>query len=91
MVVDLESARRIGLPVLVVHKTVAPPSRAFDALSPRERQVARLVAEGHRNESIALRLGVRLGTVKDHVHHVLTKTGLGSRTELAALVARAQL
>jgi DNA-binding NarL/FixJ family response regulator len=61
----------------------------FAALSEREREVALLVARGLRNKEIAAELGIAESTVKDHVHHVLEKSGLGSRAEIiAGLTAR---
>lgn len=42
------------------------------------------MAVGLRNKDIGLALGIALGTVKDHVHRVLDKTGLDSRAAVAA-------
>ncbi len=53
------------------------------ALTPRERDVARLVATGQRNRGIAAALGISEGTVKMHLHNVYAKLGLESRTQLA--------
>ena len=55
-------------------------------LSPREREVSRLVAEGLSNKNIADRLHIALGTVKDHVHRILEKTQCANRTALALAV-----
>lgn len=52
-------------------------------LTPRERDVARLVAAGQRNRAIAATLGISEGTVKMHLHNVYAKLGLESRTQLA--------
>lgn len=52
-------------------------------LTPRERDVARLVATGRRNRGIATALGISEGTVKMHLHNVYAKMGLESRTQLA--------
>ena len=54
------------------------------ALSVRQREVATLISLGRSNSEIAQRLGISLATVKDHVHHILERTGLRSRTALAA-------
>lgn len=53
------------------------------ALTRRERDVARLVAAGQRNRTIADALGISEGTVKMHLHNVYAKLGLESRTQLA--------
>ena len=52
-------------------------------LSPREREVAELVADGLSNAAIAERLVVSVRTVTSHLDHAYTKLGIGSRTELA--------
>lgn len=55
------------------------------ALTPRERQVWRLLAEGHSNAEIARDLAVSARTVKFHVSNVLRKLMVSNRTEAAAL------
>lgn len=56
-------------------------------LTPRERQVLDLLAEGHPNKVVADRLGLSTKTVEDHRAAVLAKTGA---TGLAALIALAR-
>jgi two-component system, NarL family, nitrate/nitrite response regulator NarL len=53
------------------------------SLSPRERQLAILVAQGLRNREIATELGITEGTVKVYLHSIFDKLGIGNRTELA--------
>jgi DNA-binding NarL/FixJ family response regulator len=62
----------------------------LDVLTPREREVLALMAEGRSNAGIAKRLWVTEGTVEKHVHSILTKlrlpeTGEDHRRVLAAL------
>ena len=55
------------------------------SLSPREREVLRLLAGGSRNRDIARSLGISDNTVKFHVSNLFRKTGTRTRSELAAL------
>ncbi|THF63350.1 response regulator transcription factor [Pseudothauera rhizosphaerae] len=58
-------------------------------LSPRESEVARLVALGLPNKVVARELDISEKTVHVHRQHVMDKTGLGSAAELARLMLRA--
>lgn len=65
------------------------PSRvAVDhPLKPREQQVARLIADGHRNRQIAARLSLSIRTVEAHTASIRRKLGLSSRAHIAHWVA----
>lgn len=52
-------------------------------LTPRELEVARLIAQGMSNKSVAGKLDISEGTVKLHVHHVYEKLQLDGRMALA--------
>jgi DNA-binding NarL/FixJ family response regulator len=54
----------------------SPPA---DALTPRELDVLRLVAEGGTNQSVARRLLVSETTIKTHLLHIYTKLGVRDR------------
>src|SRR5262249_10592366 len=55
------------------------------ALTPREREVMALVAEGLSNKVIGRRLHLTEGTVKTHLHRIYGKVGVANRTALAAV------
>jgi two-component system response regulator DesR len=59
------------------------------ALSPREREVLALAAEGSTTTEIAARLGVALGTVKRHLSSCFAKLGVENRSEALALLVDA--
>jgi DNA-binding CsgD family transcriptional regulator len=59
------------------------------ALSPREVEVAQLVAVGLTNRQIAERLVISERTAQNHVQHILTKLGFTSRSQIAAWSVRA--
>jgi DNA-binding CsgD family transcriptional regulator len=58
------------------------------ALSPRERDVLLLVAEGRRDQEIAARLYLSHHTVANHVRNILGKLGVSSRAAAVAHAAR---
>jgi DNA-binding NarL/FixJ family response regulator len=62
------------------------PSRRESPLTPREREVLRLIATGLSNREIAFQLGTTEGTVKNHTSSILTKLDVRDRTR-AVLVA----
>lgn len=64
----------------------APSRGPVDDLSPREREVLRLLALGYTNQEIAEMLVVSVRTVESHRAHVMTKLRAGSR---AAMVRHA--
>lgn len=85
MTVDFDAADVLGHPMVVLRPTSGVPDPTLDTLTPREREVAGLVAAGLRNKDIAIALDITVATVKDHVHRILDKTGVDSRTAVAVL------
>jgi NarL family two-component system response regulator LiaR len=69
-----------------LHKPPAPDP--LHALSPREREVLRLVARGHSNRQIARELRIGDETVKTHVSSVLAKLGVQDRIQAAIFALR---
>lgn len=62
--------------------------QAEDALTPRERDVLRLVGEGKRNFEIARALGISENTVKTHVTSMMRKLSIDDRLQLTLFAAR---
>jgi two-component system, NarL family, nitrate/nitrite response regulator NarL len=66
----------------------APVPAPQEDLTPREREVLQLVAEGLPNKLIASRLKISEHTVKFHVNAILSKLNVASRTEAVVRAAR---
>ena len=60
-------------------------------ISPREREVLGLLAEGLRNEDIAARLGLSPDTVRAHIRNAMRKLDADTRTHAVALALRQSL
>lgn len=61
---------------------------ALDALSAREREVLRLLAEGAGTRDIARRLYISPATARNHIQHILGRLEVGSRLQAVALALR---
>ena len=61
------------------------------ALTPRELEIVRMVAEGLRNKAIAERLSISEGTVKVHLHNIYEKLGVDGRLELTLCAQQKKL
>ncbi|WP_067825210.1 helix-turn-helix transcriptional regulator [Actinomadura kijaniata] len=64
-------------------ESAEPRPDARDALTPQERRIAALVAEGATNKEVAARLFLSTRTVEYHLYRIYPKLGVSSRTELA--------
>jgi len=83
------TARRLGMAPALAAATalatdLAGTAGAPVALTRREREIARLVADGLANRAIAEKLVLSERTVETHVRNLLTKLGLTNRTQVAA-------
>jgi len=81
LVLDPEVARE----AMRDREASADGSRAedpYDTLTDREKQVLKLVAEGHSNKEVADELGISVKTAMSHREHIMEKLDLHSRTEL---------
>jgi DNA-binding NarL/FixJ family response regulator len=68
-----------------------PAAAPAEPLTPREREVLALLAEGLANKAIAARLGISEHTAKFHVNAILGKLGVESRAEAIVQAARTGL
>ena len=74
-----------------------PPSRSrrpseghsdlppVEPLTPRELELLRLMKHGQTNQQIAQNLSISVSTVKNHVHHIISKLGASDRVQAVAL------
>jgi DNA-binding NarL/FixJ family response regulator len=65
----------------------APVDPELDQLTPREREVLRLIARGYSYKEVAARLSLSVKTIETHVSSVLRKLQLSSRHELTTWAA----
>jgi DNA-binding NarL/FixJ family response regulator len=72
-------------------REVRTPEKSCEALTERETDVLRLLAQGQSNKEIAQNLSIGEQTVKTHVSHILDKLGVPSRTQAALYAMRAGL
>ncbi|MFW5473037.1 response regulator [Knoellia sp. CPCC 206450] len=79
-------ARRLGAELASARRPAVPDT--VDALTPREREVLLLMAEGASNAEIAGRLFIGEGTVKTHVARVLDKLGVRDRLQAVVVAYR---
>jgi DNA-binding CsgD family transcriptional regulator len=90
-----EVASRLGArPLLAMVEQVggrAPAAERSTDLTPREREILALVAEGRTNGEIARQLFISTKTVSVHVSNILAKLGASGRTEAAAIARRDNL
>ena len=75
-----------GIVIARGHSESEPDAQELSALTPREREVARLVATGLPTKSIASQLGISSHTARHHIEHVFSKLGVNCRAGVASLV-----
>jgi len=82
-------AARVGI---FLSEPDLPPSIDRDAvartfrLTPRESEIAILLADGSDREMVAMQLGIGVGTVREHLRQVFAKTGVRSQPALLGLL-----
>jgi non-specific serine/threonine protein kinase len=85
-VLDLARGAPTTVPTTVRAAPVIPGKPVDSPLTPREREIAELVAQGVSNKEIASRLVIAPRTAEGHVEHILVKLGFTSRAQIAAWV-----
>jgi non-specific serine/threonine protein kinase len=73
---------------LALRDPAANAGTQISRLSPREREVADLVAQGLSDREISSRLVISRRTAESHVAHIFAKLGFSSRVQLATYIAR---
>lgn len=66
--------------------TVRVIDKGWDALTPREREIVRLVAGGKSNAEIAKKLVISDRTVANHIRHIYEKLDVHNRVELTQVM-----
>lgn len=73
------------------NESLVGQASAWDDLTPREREILCLLADGQSNKVIARNLGISDGTVKLHVKAILRKLDVHSRVEAAVIAVEQNL
>ncbi len=68
----------------LILRTTPKTTSATVTLSPREQEIARMIAKGYPNKTIAAVLDISAWTVCTHIRRVFAKLGVGSRAEMVA-------
>jgi two-component system, NarL family, response regulator LiaR len=66
-----------------------PEAEALTSLTDRELEILGLISRGQTNADIASSLYLSVGTVKTHVHRIISKLGVSDRTQAAVLAIKA--
>jgi DNA-binding NarL/FixJ family response regulator len=84
----LEEALQAGRSAVLTSAAGEHSNPAFEALTPREREVMALLIQGHTNRQIAEALLITPNTTKKHVDHILQKLGVSTRAGAVAAALR---
>jgi two-component system response regulator NreC len=88
---DASRGRRYVSPLLAPKLSGAKPGTDGNKLTPREREVLRLIALGHTSVEIAQKLGLSPRTIETHRARIHRKLGLDTRAELVRYALRHEL
>ena len=84
-------SREIARKVIASFQEPVTVATEVEDLSPREREILRLIADGLGNEQIGTRLFISPQTVRTHVGKTMEKLEVHSRTEAVAVALRQKL
>ena len=76
---------------LALQGNLTPGSRPPDELSPREREIVQLLAEGSSNKEVASLLGISIKTAETHRAAIIKKMGFNTFAELVRYAVRNHL
>ena len=88
LVLDPEIARDAVTGEPATPADVAAGPDPYERLTDREKQVLKLVAEGHSNKDVATLLGISIKTAMSHREHVMAKVDAHNRTDLIRFALR---
>jgi two-component system, NarL family, response regulator NreC len=88
MVLDPDVARDAVTGEPAAPEVVAAQADPYERLTDREKQVLKLVAEGHSNKEVADVLGISVKTAMSHREHLMAKLDVHSRTDLIRFALR---
>lgn len=89
---SLQFSPNVQAQLINPYPIIAPKiEKIYDQLTDREGDVLQLMAKGFSNRQIAEKLVIGLGTVKNHVSHILSKLGVEDRTQAVVMALRGEL
>jgi DNA-binding NarL/FixJ family response regulator len=88
LVLDPDVAREAMRDQEVLPMRAEDDGDPYETLTDREKQVLKLVAEGHSNKEVADLLGITVKTAMSHREHMMQKLDLHSRTDLIRFALR---
>jgi DNA-binding CsgD family transcriptional regulator len=80
-----------GVQYTLTRRCPQPPESELPALSSREREIARMIAKGYTNKTIAVVLEISTWTVDTHIRRIFAKLGVRTRSAMVAQLAAAGL
>ena len=82
---------QIARRVVTLFRDIAPPERGDCHLTPQEKELLRLLVEGHHYKTAADKMGISRHTVSFHLRNVYTKLEVHSKSEAVVRALRDHL